>query len=89
MARNDFDEAFFGERLAKVITDSGKDGSIAAVLSTLVELAAAHRTQAQNAPHISSIFPSASTRIPSKLAGSKEDLGDLFYVEGRNIVSTR
>ena len=63
-------------------------GSIAAVLSTLVALAAQHRTQAHSAPHVSSIFPSASARMPSKLAGIKEDLGDLFYVEGRNIGET-
>jgi hypothetical protein len=60
-------------------------GSIAAVLSTLVALAAQHRTQAHSAPHVSSIFPSASARMPSKLAGTKEDLGDLFYVEGRDM----
>ena len=60
-------------------------GSIAAVLSILVALAAQHRTQAQNAAHICSIFPSASAHIPSQLAGCREDLRDLLYVEGGNI----
>jgi hypothetical protein len=60
-------------------------GSIAALLSALIALATEHRTQAQNAPHISWIFTRASALNPSKLVGSKEGLRDLFYVEGRNI----
>jgi hypothetical protein len=51
-------------------------GSIAAVASILVTLAAQHRT---------SIFPSASASIPSQLAESREDLRDLLYVDGGNI----
>jgi hypothetical protein len=58
----------------------------AAALSILVALAAAeYRTHAQNAAHVSSMFPSASARMPSRLAGSKEDLRDLFYIEDKNI----
>jgi len=61
-------------------------GSIVAVLSTLVvTFAAEHRTQAQNAPHVSCVFPTASALSPSKLAASEENLRDLDHVESRNI----
>jgi hypothetical protein len=60
-------------------------GSIAAVLGTLVTLAAEHRTQAQNVTHVSWVFPGASAPDPSKLAGSEEDLRDLDNVEGSSI----
>ena len=42
----------------------------AAALSILVALAAAeYRTHAQNAAHVSSMFPSASARMPSPVSG--------------------
>jgi hypothetical protein len=59
-------------------------GRIATVLSVLVVLAAPHRTQAQNAPRVSWIFPGASAAT-SKWAEFKEGLRELGYVEGRNI----
>ena len=42
--------------------------------------------QAQNVPHVGWIFPGASTGNPTALAGFKEGLRELGYVEGRNIV---
>ena len=42
--------------------------------------------QAQNAPHVGWIFPGASAGNPTELAGFKEGLRELGYVEGRNIV---
>ena len=42
--------------------------------------------QAQNVPHVGWIFPGASTGNPTELAGFKEGLRELGYVEGRNIV---
>lgn len=57
-------------------------GSIVTVLSTLVVgFAAEHRTQAQNALHVSWAFPAASALSPSKFAASEEDLG---HVGDRN-----
>ena len=59
-------------------------GGIAAVLAALVALAAEYRTQAQNTPRVSWIFPGASAASnPSKLAGS--EASDPGYVEGRKI----
>jgi hypothetical protein len=55
------------------------------MLGALVTLAAEHRTQAQDTPRVSWIFPDASAPNPSKLAGPEEDLRDLGYIEGRNI----
>jgi putative tryptophan/tyrosine transport system substrate-binding protein len=42
--------------------------------------------QAQSAPRIGWIFPGASASNPTELAGFKEGLRELGYVEGRNIV---
>src|SRR5215472_2349730 len=42
--------------------------------------------QAQNAPRIGWIFPGASAGNPTELAGFKQGLRELGYVEGRNIV---
>jgi putative ABC transport system substrate-binding protein len=42
--------------------------------------------EVQNAPRIGWIFPGASTDNPTELAGFKEGLRELGYVEGRNIV---
>jgi putative ABC transport system substrate-binding protein len=42
--------------------------------------------QVQNAPRIGWIFPGASAGNPTELAGFKEGLRELGYVEGRNIV---
>jgi putative ABC transport system substrate-binding protein len=42
--------------------------------------------QAQSAPRIGWIFPGASAGNPTELAGFKEGLRELGYVEGRNIV---
>ena len=61
-------------------------GAAAAALSALVELAASHQAQAQNTPHVGWIFPGASAGNPTELAGFKEGLRELGYVEGRNIV---
>jgi len=61
-------------------------GSIVAALSALVALAAPHQAQAQNVPHVGWIFPGASPGNPTEVAGFKEGLRELGYVEGRNIV---
>ena len=61
-------------------------GRIAAALSILVSLAAPHQAQAQNAPRVGWIFPGASAGNPTEVAGFKEGLRELGYVEGRNIV---
>ncbi len=59
-------------------------GSIAAVLSALVvAFATEHRAQAQNAPRVSWVWPSASAPNPS--AKSEEGARDRGYVAGRNI----
>jgi ABC-type uncharacterized transport system substrate-binding protein len=42
--------------------------------------------QAQNVPHVGWIFPGASAGNLTELAGFKEGLRELGYVEGRNIV---
>jgi putative ABC transport system substrate-binding protein len=42
--------------------------------------------QSQNAPRIGWMFPGASAGNPTELAGFKEGLRELGYVEGRNIV---
>ncbi len=42
--------------------------------------------QAQNAPRVGWIFPGASAGNPTEVAGFKEGLRELGYVEGRNIV---
>jgi putative ABC transport system substrate-binding protein len=61
-------------------------GRIAAALSALVALAAAQQAQAQNAPRVGWMFPGASAGNPTELAGFKEGLRELGYVEGKNIV---
>src|SRR5215471_8411136 len=43
-------------------------------------------TQAQSAARIGWIFPGASAGNPTELAGFREGLRELGYVEGRNIV---
>ena len=42
--------------------------------------------EVQNAPRVGWIFPGASAGNPTELAGFKEGLRELGYVEGRNIV---
>jgi putative ABC transport system substrate-binding protein len=42
--------------------------------------------QAQNVPHVGWIFPGVSAGNPTEVAGFKEGLRELGYVEGRNIV---
>jgi putative tryptophan/tyrosine transport system substrate-binding protein len=61
-------------------------GRIAAALSILVALAAPHQAQAQNAPRVGWIWPGASAGNPTELAGFKEGLRELGYVEGKDIV---
>jgi hypothetical protein len=61
-------------------------GRIAAALSALFVLAAPHQALAQNAPRVGWIFPGASAGNPTEVAGFKEGLRELGYVEGRNIV---
>jgi hypothetical protein len=66
------------------LAPAARIGAITTVLAALVSLAAEHRTQAQNAPHVSWIFLGAS-RAPnrSKLVGSEES--DPGYAVGRKI----
>src|SRR6186997_2809705 len=61
-------------------------GAAAAALSAPVSLVTSHQAQAQNVPRIGWIFPGASVDNPTELAGFKEGLRELGYVEGRNIV---
>ena len=49
-------------------------------------LATPHQTLAQNAPRVGWIFPGGSAGNPTELAGFKEGLRELGYVEGKNIV---
>ena len=55
------------------------------MLSGLVAFVAVHQAQAQNAPRVGWIFPTASAANSFKLASSKDFLRDLGYIEGRNI----
>ena len=80
-----FDDPCFGSPRARRPGDRIRVGGIAGVLGALIALAAEHRTQAQYAPRVSLILTGASALNPSKLAGSKENLRGLGYVEGRNI----
>ena len=57
-----------------------------AALSAFVALAAPHQTQAQNTPRVGWIWPGAAAGNPIELAGFKQGLRELGYVEGRNIV---
>ena len=57
------------------------------MLGVVVALAAEHRTQAQDTPRVSWIFPGASASNPSKLAGSEEGLRDLGRNIGKNSTS--
>jgi putative tryptophan/tyrosine transport system substrate-binding protein len=59
---------------------------IPAALSCVVALAAPHQTQAQNTPRVGWMFPGASAGNPTELAGFKEGLRELGYVEGRDVV---
>ena len=61
-------------------------GRIAAALSALVALAAPHQTQAQNTPQVGWIWPGAAAANLTEVAGFKQGLRELGYVEGRNIV---
>ena len=61
-------------------------GRIAAALSALVVLAAPHQALAQNTPRVGWIWPGASAGNPTEVAGFKQGLRELGYVEGRNIV---
>src|SRR6202048_4548625 len=47
---------------------------------------AARAQQPAQIPHVGCIFPGASAGNPTELAGFKEGLRELGYVEGRNIV---
>jgi hypothetical protein len=58
-------------------------GCVAAMLSGIVAFLPVHQTQAQNAPRVSWIYPTASNRNPVKLDKSKEVPRDLGNVEGR------
>ena len=58
----------------------------AAILGALLALAAPQQTQAQTVPHIGWMFPGSSAGNPTELAGFKEGLRELGYVEGRNVV---
>jgi putative ABC transport system substrate-binding protein len=49
-------------------------------------LAARAQQQPTHVPQIGWIFPGASAGHPTELAGFKEGLRELGYVEGRNIV---
>src|SRR6187200_579225 len=61
-------------------------GAAAAALSAPVSLVTSHQAQAQNVPRIGWIFPGASAGNPTELAGFKEGLRELGYVEGSNII---
>jgi ABC-type uncharacterized transport system substrate-binding protein len=61
-------------------------GAAAVALSTPVTLVTSHHAQAQNTPRIGWMFPGASAGNPTELAGFKEGLRELGYVEGSNIV---
>ena len=61
-------------------------GRIATALSAFVALAAPHQTQAQNTPRVGWIWPGAAAANPTVVAGFKQGLRELGYVEGRNIV---
>ena len=58
----------------------------AAILGALLALAAPQQTQAQTVPRVGWIFPGSSAGNPTELAGFKEGLRELGYVEGRNVV---
>ena len=60
-------------------------GRIAAALSAFVALAAP-QTQAQNTPRVGWIWPGAAAANPTEVAGFKQGLRELGYVEGENIV---
>jgi ABC-type uncharacterized transport system substrate-binding protein len=49
-------------------------------------LAAVPEARAQNTPHVGWMFPGVSTGSPTELAGFKEGLRELSYVEGKNIL---
>ena len=61
-------------------------GALAPALSALVALAASHQAQVQTTPRVGWIWPGASAGNPTELAGFKEGLRELGYVEGRNII---
>src|SRR5215475_7006910 len=49
-------------------------------------LAGAPEARAQNPPRVGWMFPGISAGNPTELAGFKEGLRELGYVEGKNIV---
>ena len=49
-------------------------------------LVAPHQTQAQNVPRVGWLWSGASAGNPTELAGFKEGLRELGYVEGKNII---
>jgi putative ABC transport system substrate-binding protein len=61
-------------------------GRFVAALSAFVALAAPHQTQAQNTPRVGWIWPGPAAANSNELAGFKQGLRELGYVEGRNIV---
>src|SRR6516165_6562681 len=61
-------------------------GSAAAAWSFAVRAQQPMAAQAQNTPRVGWLFPGSSAGNPTELAGFKEGLRELGYVEGRNIV---
>ena len=55
-------------------------------MGALLALAAPQQTQAQTVPRVGWMFPGSSAGNPTELAGFKEGLRELGYVEGRNVV---
>ena len=61
-------------------------GSAAAAWSFAVRAQQPMAAQAQNTPRVGWLFPGSSAGNPTELAGFKEGLRELGYVEGRDIV---
>src|SRR6516165_4600585 len=61
-------------------------GSAAAAWSFAVRAQQPMAAQAQNTPRVGWLFPGSSAGNPTELAGFKEGLRELGYVEGRNII---
>ena len=61
-------------------------GAAAAALGAALTLLVSHQAQAQDMPRVGWMFPGASAGNPTELAGFKEGLRELGYVEGKNIV---
>jgi putative ABC transport system substrate-binding protein len=61
-------------------------GAAVVALSTPIALVTSHHALAQNTPRVGWMWPGASAGNPTELAGFKEGLRELGYVEGSNIV---